>query len=385
MWYCRLHAQSWKKMDQHKTKLLVTELPQDLNGIRILMYAPCLGKFGGIETFCLTLIEDLVHRGAIVRLLRKKVNGFATDGSIEAREQEITSKWSNQRKDSFSSFFVDRGDPIIKKSFQRCEIVHLHNPLAEGLLMARLRSLPCVMTIYNWQRKGWNPRLLGWRWAVRNADRRWYISEFVWDSWEKKRKKGSKRLPVISKMPVGDQPISSRKGFLFLGRWIENKGLRILIKAYAGLKLDPEKWPLILAGDGPLRKEVEGFVTEKKIKGVHILGFVSEKKRHEITRSAKWMVTVPHTKEDLGLTPLEARSVGVPCIVSKDGGLKETGGQHALTCEPGCVRSLRDRLQQATTMTEEEYLAYSKLAKENLTAYVRPLDDYSKEYLKLLS
>ena len=63
-------------MDQHKTQLLVTDLPEELNNIRILMYAPCLGKFGGIETFCLTLIEDLVHRGAIVCLLRKKVDGL---------------------------------------------------------------------------------------------------------------------------------------------------------------------------------------------------------------------------------------------------------------------------------------------------------------------
>ena len=86
------------------------------------MFAPCLGKFGGIETFCLTLIEDLVHRGAIVRLLRKKVDGFDSDGSIEAREEEITSKWSKKSKDSFSSFFVDRGDPIIKESFKKSPI-----------------------------------------------------------------------------------------------------------------------------------------------------------------------------------------------------------------------------------------------------------------------
>ena len=47
------------------------------------MLAPCLGKFGGIETFCLTLIEDLIHKGASVRLLRKKVAGFQDDGSIQ--------------------------------------------------------------------------------------------------------------------------------------------------------------------------------------------------------------------------------------------------------------------------------------------------------------
>ena len=45
----------------------------DISNLKILMLAPCLGKFGGIETFCLTLVEDLIQKGASVRLLRKKL------------------------------------------------------------------------------------------------------------------------------------------------------------------------------------------------------------------------------------------------------------------------------------------------------------------------
>ena len=55
----------------------------DLSNLKILMLAPCLGKFGGIETFCLTLIEDLIRKGASVRLLRKKVTGFLDDETIQ--------------------------------------------------------------------------------------------------------------------------------------------------------------------------------------------------------------------------------------------------------------------------------------------------------------
>ena len=70
------------------------DMSQDLTGLKILMIAPCLGKFGGIETFCLTLCEDLLLRGASVRLMRKKVDGFRSDGSIEKNEAEITSSWT---------------------------------------------------------------------------------------------------------------------------------------------------------------------------------------------------------------------------------------------------------------------------------------------------
>ena len=63
----------------------------DISEVNVVMLAPCLGKFGGIETFCLTLAEDLIFKGASVILLRKKVEGFEDDGSIKKNEIEILS------------------------------------------------------------------------------------------------------------------------------------------------------------------------------------------------------------------------------------------------------------------------------------------------------
>ena len=79
-------------MGEYQVKLVVEKQhnSERLSGIKILMLAPCLGKFGGIESFCLTLCEDILARGAMVTLLRKKVKGFAPDGSIEKNESEIS-------------------------------------------------------------------------------------------------------------------------------------------------------------------------------------------------------------------------------------------------------------------------------------------------------
>ena len=96
------------------------------------------------------------------------------------------------------------------------------------------------------------------------------------------------------------------------------------------------------------------------------------------------MVTPPHTKEDLGLTPLEARSVGVPCIATTDGGVKETAGPHALFCEPGCTDSLANRLQEAINMNEVDYQQKAIDAKVGLETYVLPLDVYAEHYKELL-
>ena len=348
------------------------------------MLAPCLGKFGGIETFCLTVIEDLIHRGATVRLLRKKVAGFQDNGSIQENEGEIRSLWTEEESKRFASQFVSSRDSVIKDAILECDLAHLHNPMVEGVWHARKAKKPCVMTIYNWRRKGIHPRLLAWRWAVNQAHRRWYISEFVWDSWEKKRRHASARLPVVSRMPQGEIAHDKRKGFLFIGRWVPNKGIRILLEAYALLKMNPQEWPLTMLGEGPLHEEVVRTIQERGIRGVKLLGFVSESERHRYTREAKWMVTPPHTQEDLGLTPLEARSVGVPCIATTDGGVQETAGPHALFCKPGDINSLEECMKKAIQMEESQYQELCKLAKVDLEQYVRPLDEYAEEYLNLI-
>lgn len=357
-----------------------------LAGRRILMVAPCLGKFGGIEAFCLALAEDLLKKDAGVTILRKKVAGFAPNGSIEEAETELLSGLSNDQSARFSSAYVPRLSLRLLREIRAAHLVHVHNALFEVIVATKFSGKPCVATIYNWQRRNLSTRTLAWNAAAALANRRWYISEFVWDSWEpSRRRSGSARLPVVSRMPTGHHPPDKRKGFLFLGRWIPNKGLKILIRAYASLDLDPDEWPLTLVGDGPLRPEVEQFLRDHPLPGVRLAGFVSDEERHRLTRETKWMVTPPHTNEDLGLTPLEARAVDVPCIVSEDGGLKETGGPHALRCRPGDVADLARVLLQASRMNEEEYLRHSALAKEGLDDYVRPLHDYAREYLRLLA
>jgi len=348
------------------------------------MLAPCLGKFGGIETFCLTLIEDLIHRGASIRLLRKKVAGFQDDGSIQKNENEIRSSWTEEENKGFTSQFVSPRDAVIKSAIRESDLVHLHNPMVDGVWYAKKFNKPCVMTIYNWRRAWIHPRLLAWRWAVSQADRRWYISEFVWNSWEKKRRHASARLPVVSRMPQGETTPEKRKGFLFIGRWVPNKGIRILLEAYARLEADPQEWPLTMLGDGPLRGEVLRRIQEQGILGVQLPGFVSESERHRYTREAKWMVTPPHTMEDLGLTPLEARSVGVPCIASSDGGVQETAGRHALFCKPGDIDSLVLCMRKAIQMDNSRYQELSRLAKVDLEQYVRPLDEYAMEYISII-
>ena len=81
--------------------------------------------------------------------------------------------------------------------------------------------------------------------------------------------------------------------------------------------------------------------------------------------------------------PLEARSVGVPCIATTDGGIKEQR-VHALFCQPGDINSLARCMKKAIHMEENQYQQLSSLAKVDIEQYVRPLDEYAKDYLCLI-
>lgn len=344
--------------------------------MKVLIAAPCLGSFGGIEAFVFTLAKELQATEVDLTLCFKKVEGFKLSPTLE--ESIIQSK--------FKMVFVERASKILFDLIKAADLVHCQNPCIDIALFSKILHKPLVMTIYNWLHHLPQSHLQISRFANHLADRHWYISDFVWDSWEPGRKRPtSAKLPIISNLPVGIVPASDRKGFVFVARWIANKGLDILLDAYAQADIDRQTWPLILVGDGPLKPLVEAKIFEQKIEGVLIKGFVDNPTRNDIIRHAKWMVTPPHTNEDLGLTPIEARHVGVPCIITRDGGLPEAGGQYALSCEPGNVEQLKQLLEQAASMDETTYETLSQASHEELLGYLKPMSLYLENYEQVLA
>jgi glycosyltransferase involved in cell wall biosynthesis len=187
-------------------------------------------------------------------------------------------------------------------------------------------------------------------------------------------------VPTVSNLPTVEVPVEKRGGFVFAARWIENKGADKLVAAYAQAGLDPEQWPLRMLGDGPLRGWLLEEVRAHGIRGIEMPGFVTEEEKHRATASARWMVVPPHTNEDMGLTAIESRSVGVPVIATRDGGLPEAAGPGALLCEPGDVEDLARVLQEAAAMPDEIYRERAQLAKSSLKGYLVPLSFYTEQY-----
>jgi glycosyltransferase involved in cell wall biosynthesis len=283
-----------------------------------------------------------------------------------------------------SVLFVDRAGKELANAIRWADIVHLQNASPDVVALARLFGKRLVLTIHNYMRREFSWHRLLWRLSARLADARWYNSNFVWDTWERRKRRGSRKVHTISKLPEGVTSPGDRSGFVFIGRWIANKGIDTLVEAYAQADLDRNEWPLVLMGDGPLRSAIQNKINEQHLPGVQIEGFVDEATKAQRMRKARWVVVPPNTNEDFGLTAIEGRNLGVPCIITRDGGLPEAGGSQALVCEPDDARGLARLLEQASHMSESEYVERATRTREELVNELEPATFYARAYRSVL-
>ena len=336
--------------------------------MKILLVTPTQGVWGGLEAFVLAVAGWLqTHTSHEVRVCFKLVRGRKAEASLLAR----------CRDSGLNVLYVRRASVVLARQIAWCDVVHGNNSSPDVVLLAKALGRPIVLTIHNYLRDriGWRNRI--WYRCSRLANWRTYNSQFVRDTWEGARatERGNV-IPTVSQLPTEQVDVELRRGFLFAARLIENKGLDVLVRAYAAADLDRAAWPLSIAGDGPLRKWLQQYVSDNPNCGITVLGFIGEAEKAQRIAAACWLVAPANTKEDLGLTPIEARSVAVPAIVSRDGGLPESGGPAALLCEPGDVDSLTQALQCAARMSAAQYAERAALAVRSLNGYLKPLDVY---------
>jgi glycosyltransferase involved in cell wall biosynthesis len=95
-------------------------------------------------------------------------------------------------------------------------------------------------------------------------------------------------------------------------------------------------------------------------------------------------VIPPNTSEDFGLVPIEARHLGLPCIITRDGGLPEAAGKHSLTCEPGDMHGLKNLLIKAASMSDYDYALFANAAHASLKEEIVSPSYYRGVYRDLI-
>ncbi len=139
-------------------------------------------------------------------------------------------------------------------------------------------------------------------------------------------------------------PINNPPCIGYIGRFVPEKGVDLLIKALSILYLKRIPFKAILAGDGPEKKKLEGIVSASPFqKYVKFLGWLDDKKQfyNEID-----ILCVPSRIETFGIVILEALNLGKPVISTKTPGPKDiiTHNKNGVLCEVDS-NSISDSIQ----------------------------------------
>ena len=115
----------------------------------------------------------------------------------------------------------------------------------------------------------------------------------------------------------------------------EKKGLDVLLRAFAEIIRVETELKLILAGDGPLRPQLEDLALSLRLNS-HVL-FVGSQNRKEIARLLHGceLFILPSRSEPFGIAIIEAMACGKPVVATNIGGIPEiiTTGNNGILVE----------------------------------------------------
>lgn len=136
--------------------------------------------------------------------------------------------------------------------------------------------------------------------------------------------------------PPGPLPLNlSRRDVLYTGRLTREKGVLLLVQAWE--RLSPPDRILYLMGDGPLRGELEHYLSSHHLESIRLTGFLPHEEQGTVRAACGLAVAPSLCEETFGMVVLESWLHGAPVIVTPRGGLPEliTHGRNGwITREP---------------------------------------------------
>jgi glycosyltransferase involved in cell wall biosynthesis len=162
-----------------------------------------------------------------------------------------------------------------------------------------------------------------------------------------------------------------RKYFLYLGRIGQEKGVETLCKAAKATNVN-----LLIAGDGPLKEELEKKYGSKKIK---FLGHKTGKPLEKLRRDA-WCLVIPSEwYENNPYSVIESFNDGVPVIGADIGGIPELviDNKTGFLFESGNVNALKELLLKVNKLSIKERNTLGLNGKEHIKIVNNPKTYYN--------
>jgi glycosyltransferase involved in cell wall biosynthesis len=160
-------------------------------------------------------------------------------------------------------------------------------------------------------------------------------------------------LPIGVEVP--DQPpVSQPRAHLFVGRFVEKKGIAVLADAVRLLRGQGDTTPVVFVGDGPLRPLLE--ILAREVPGVSLTGWLSaDAIQPHLAASVSLVVpsviAADGDAEGLPSVIPEAMAQACPVIGSNQGGIAEAvhAGVTGLLVPPGDAAALAVAMHSLAT------------------------------------
>ena len=146
---------------------------------------------------------------------------------------------------------------------------------------------------------------------------------------------------------IAPVPIPTAPRLVCVGRLCEEKGQILLVEAAARLAARHVKFELVLAGDGPLRGELEKLIEERRIgRQVRITGWISSTAVRDEILAARALV-LPSYAEGLPVVIMEAMALRRPVLTTYIAGIPELvhSGENGWLFAAGSLDELTNALE----------------------------------------
>jgi colanic acid/amylovoran biosynthesis glycosyltransferase len=233
----------------------------------------------------------------------------------------------------------------------------VHAQFARGgalaLPLARALGARLVVTLHGGdvgKDKNWSGTVLARRWPALIAATRHFVcvSAAVAEVALRRGVPATKLvvLPIGVEMPTAPpQPPPAPTYHLFVGRFVEKKGIAVIADAVRILRSAGDATPVVFVGDGPLRPLLEDL--RREVAGIELAGWLPP---DAVTArmAGAWSLLVPSVvaangdAEGLPSVVPEAMAQGCAVIGSNEGGIAEAvrDGQTGLLVPPGDATAL---------------------------------------------
>lgn len=180
------------------------------------------------------------------------------------------------------------------------------------------------------------------------------------------------RIDVVPYYLSVDTPLpppAPQGGALFLGHLSPEKGVDVLLRAWA--HVSSKGRPLLIAGAGPEEVRLKELAAQLQLQNVRWLGFVPRREQEELWLQSAFSIIPSIWHEPYSLSFLEAWKNGRPFVASRIGAMAEVlaDGRGGLLADPMSAESLAIQIQSYLDSPDQVVRAgregHAKLLKEN--------------------